>query len=302
MFATVPSGGTYSDEENRARGKSRPGIHFTDGCGPGIDFQGFAPRARLRRASTSAQSACHRCRSASGSLARASASRMPARSASTFQCLSVGRDPGLERVRAGFEDLGPRRELGLQPAECLASEPCLRGVVGRRVVLSCAGYGQRRRRRRRCSGAGPRGRRRASGRLARASAQNRAAAARSLRVVAHLGHGQAFGVVVGAVVALQQGRKPIGQCRHPLGFRDPLRRRIAPAGPFAAQLVPPAKHRERPGVISLTPKDHAEVAVGLGVVGLEPDRLAVFGDGLVELPLISQGVAEVVVGRGVRRA
>ena len=29
----------------------------------------------------------------------------------------------------------------------------------------------------------------------------------------------------------------------------------------------------------------AEVGVGHGVVGLEPDRLAVFGDGLVELPL-----------------
>ena len=39
--------------------------------------------------------------------------------------------------------------------------------------------------------------------------------------------------------------------------------------------------------------------MGLGVVGLEPDRLAVFGDGLVELALVSQGVAEVVVGLGV---
>ena len=38
--------------------------------------------------------------------------------------------------------------------------------------------------------------------------------------------------------------------------------------------------------------------MGLGEVGLEPDRLAVFGDGLVELPLVAQGVAEVVVGLG----
>ncbi len=38
--------------------------------------------------------------------------------------------------------------------------------------------------------------------------------------------------------------------------------------------------------------------MGLGVVGLEPDRLAVFGDGLVELALVLQGVAEVVVGHG----
>ena len=43
----------------------------------------------------------------------------------------------------------------------------------------------------------------------------------------------------------------------------------------------------------------AEVVVGLGVVGLEPDRRAVFGDRLVQLPLVSQGVAEVVVGLGV---
>ena len=39
--------------------------------------------------------------------------------------------------------------------------------------------------------------------------------------------------------------------------------------------------------------------MGLGVVGLEPDRLAVCGDGLVGLPLVAQGVAEVVVGHGV---
>ena len=39
--------------------------------------------------------------------------------------------------------------------------------------------------------------------------------------------------------------------------------------------------------------------MGLGVVGLEPDRLAVFGDRLVQLPLVGQGDAEVVVGLGV---
>ena len=39
--------------------------------------------------------------------------------------------------------------------------------------------------------------------------------------------------------------------------------------------------------------------MGLGVVGLEPDRLAVFGDRLVELALVAQGVAEVEVGLGV---
>ena len=39
--------------------------------------------------------------------------------------------------------------------------------------------------------------------------------------------------------------------------------------------------------------------MGLGEVGLEPDGLAVGGDGLVELALAPQGVAEVGVGLGV---
>ena len=39
--------------------------------------------------------------------------------------------------------------------------------------------------------------------------------------------------------------------------------------------------------------------MGLGVVGLQPDRGAVLGDGLVELALVHQGVAQVVVGLGV---
>ena len=39
--------------------------------------------------------------------------------------------------------------------------------------------------------------------------------------------------------------------------------------------------------------------MGIGVVGLEPDRRAVFGDRLVELALVRQGDAEVVVGFGV---
>ena len=38
--------------------------------------------------------------------------------------------------------------------------------------------------------------------------------------------------------------------------------------------------------------------MGLGEVGLEPDRFAVLGDRLVELPLVAQGDAEVGVGVG----
>ena len=41
----------------------------------------------------------------------------------------------------------------------------------------------------------------------------------------------------------------------------------------------------------------AEVAVGEGGIGLEPDRGAEFGDGLVELALLGQGGAEVVWAR-----
>ncbi len=39
--------------------------------------------------------------------------------------------------------------------------------------------------------------------------------------------------------------------------------------------------------------------MGLGEVGLEPDRLAELGDRLLQLPLLPQGVAEVVVGERV---
>ena len=39
--------------------------------------------------------------------------------------------------------------------------------------------------------------------------------------------------------------------------------------------------------------------MGLGVIGLEPQRFAVLGDRLVQLPLIGQGDAEVGVGLGV---
>ena len=60
-----------------------------------------------------------------------------------------------------------------------------------------------------------------------------------------------------------------------------------------------AKHRERPGVIARSSEVIAKVAVGLGEVGLESDRLAVFGDGVVELPLGIPGEAEIEVGVGV---
>ena len=260
--------------------------------------QGLGTWARMSRASTSAQSACHSFRSASGSLARASASRMPARSVSCLPVLEGLRDDGPGLGRAGFEELRPGGQLGLEPVEGLAAELGLGGVVGRRVVLALAGGGQ---------GGGAGGVVAVLGLAVVAELRvglqglgpEPGGGGMAFRVVAHLGQGQALGDVLRAGPPPSAGREPLGQRRQPLGLGNPLRRGIAPAGLLAAQFVPLAKHRERPGVIALTPEDQAEVAVGLGVVGLEPDRLAVFGDGLVELPLGLQGDAEVVVGLGV---
>ena len=44
--------------------------------------------------------------------------------------------------RAGFEELGPGGELGLQPPDGLAAQLRLRRVVGRRIVLALPGGGQ----------------------------------------------------------------------------------------------------------------------------------------------------------------
>ena len=209
-------------------------------------------RARASRASTSAQSVLQSLRSASGSLARASASRTPARSVSAFQCWSVCTTAA--RAWGGPEStsFAQAASSALEPAQGLRRELGLRRVVGGRVVLALAGGGQR-------GGAG--------GVVAvlglAVVAELRVGGQRlgpepggggvALRVVAHLGQGQALGVVPGAVVALEQGGQPRGQRRQPLGLRDPLRRGVAPAGPLRAQLVPlanirPATRRSRPGV------------------------------------------------------
>ena len=63
--------------------------------------------------------------------------------------------------------------------------------------------------------------------------------------------------------------------------------------------MPFPQHLQGFGIITLLSEEETKAAVGFGVVGLEPDRGAVFGDGLVALALGRQGVAEVVVGFGV---
>src|SRR5262249_16735589 len=65
-----------------------------------------------------------------------------------------------------------------------------------------------------------------------------------------------------------------------------------------AQLVALAQHLQRPGVVALAFEGEAKIAVGFGEVGPEPDRLAVSGDGLVQLALVPQGVAESVAEFG----
>ena len=200
--------------------------------------------------------------------------------------------------RAGFEELRPGGELGLQPADRLLSELRPGGLIGRRVVLALPGCGQRR-------GAG--GVVAVLGPAVVAELRvgfeglgpEPGGGGVTFRVVAHLGQNQALEDVIGTVLPFQQGREPLGQRRQPFGVGNPLRRGIAPDWLLAAQVVPLAIHRERAGVIALTSEGAAEIAVGLGAVGLEPDRLAACGDGLVELPQISQDVAEVAVGQDV---
>ena len=51
--------------------------------------------------------------------------------------------------------------------------------------------------------------------------------------------------------------------------------------------------------LTLGPQGGAEVVVGLSVIGLESDGLAVFSDRFIQLTLGPKGKAEVVVGLGV---
>ena len=44
---------------------------------------------------------------------------------------------------------------------------------------------------------------------------------------------------------------------------------------------------------------NAQVVVGLGIVGLEPDRLLVMRDGPVDLPAAGEGQAQIVVCGGI---
>src|SRR5262249_62215567 len=77
-----------------------------------------------------------------------------------------------------------------------------------------------------------------------------------------------------------------------------LRRGVRPARTSAAQLVALAVHLQGPRIVARACQGCAQVAVGFGVVGVEPDRLTVSADGIVQLPLVTQGLAESVAEFG----
>ena len=190
---------------------------------------------------------------------------------------------------AAVEELRPGVSLGLQPVEGLAAELRLRGVVGRRVVLSLAGDGQ-------CGGAGGVVARLVSAVVAelRVSLQRLGeqpgGGGEPLRVVAHLCEVQALGGVLGLVVSLQDGRQPPGQGDLLFELANPSGHVPGQWRAGRRQLRGPAVFGERPRRACPVLQGEAEVVVGLGVVGLEPDRLAVCGDGLVELALCARAM------------
>ena len=104
----------------------------------------------------------------------------------------------------------------------------------------------------------------------------------------HVRQGKALGVILRPVFPLQDDGETLGLCRLPFGLGNPPGRGVAPAELLAGQLVPPSELGERTGVVALIPEDSAEMEVGQGALRLEPDLLAVGGDGLVQLPLSFQ--------------
>ena len=118
-------------------------------------------------------------------------------------------------------------------------------------------------------------------------------------VVAELGEAERFGGIGGLGLAGEDRRQPAIELDQSLGLAYPLSGGIRPVRSLRAQFVAPLEFGEGLGELALLGETSAQVVVGLGVVGLEPQRRAVFGDRLVELPLARPGVAEVVVGLGV---
>src|SRR5262249_17248845 len=98
---------------------------------------------------------------------------------------------------------------------------------------------------------------------------------------------------------LQDGEETPGTRRLPFGLGYPLGRGVFPAGLFAAQVVSVAVLGGGPGEVTLSLEEPAEVEIGHGVIGLEPDRLTLRRDLLAQLPLRLQGTDEAGVGFGV---
>ena len=249
----------------------------------------------LTSASTSAQRAAHVFCSSAGSLSTGPRGRgsRPGRcrlSSAGASAETNGRACG----RAALHDLRPRRQIGREPVDRLFPPAGLGLIVERRVILALAATGQRRgaggvvavldlhvlgQLRLSLEGLGPE-----AGR-----------SAVEFLVVAELGEAECFGGVRRLGLADQDRWQLAVELDHPLGLVDPLRGGITPVRVLRAQLVTPFELGKCLDEATLLAEHVAKVAMGFGVVGLEPQRLAVLGDRLVQLPLVLQVGAEAVV-------
>ena len=168
------------------------------------------------------------------------------------------RDCGAGLGRAGLDEFRPEVALGFEPVEGLASELRLRGIVGRRVVLTHPGGGQ---------GGG-------TGGLLKEQCPAVGAGLRvgrqrlgpepdgggvAFRIIAQSAEDQALGVVAGPVAPPKDPRQPFRQRRQVLGLLHPLRRGERPARPTRPQVMPLAELCQRPGVVAQLPEGMAEV-------------------------------------------
>src|SRR5437868_5969474 len=91
--------------------------------------------------------------------------------------------------------------------------------------------------------------------------------------------------------------KPTVSFDEPLAFLHPLRGRVGPVRTTRAQLVPPLQSSESLKELPLLPEGEAQVAVGLGIIGLQLDGLVEGGERLVKPALAEECVAEMAVRR-----
>ena len=107
-----------------------------------------------------------------------------------------------------------------------------------------------------------------------------------LVIVGHLGEGETLGRIARFVPRVQNGGQSLGQVDVLLELADHSRHVPGDRRAGRSQFRGTAERNHRLVELALVRQGVAEVVVGSGVVGLEPDRLAVRGDGLVQLALV----------------